>query len=173
MSRVGVGVEQTHGHRLDLMLFHGLDDAVQILLIQRNQDLAGGAEAFLDAETEMPGNQGIGFLVERIVHLKPVAAPDLQNVPEAVGRDQRGLGPCALNERIDDHGGPVGQKGDLLQADVEFLNAFDSSDSGIGRRRQNLAEPNLAGGFVQQDAVGERPAYVGAESVHWAPPRLL
>ena len=108
---------------------------------------------------------------------------DLQQVPEALGRDQRHLAAPALEQRIGGDRGAVGKAGDLAQRDpagVRHLpEAVENGAARVVGRRGPLEDMRLAGAVVDGGEVGEGAAHIhpddpgpGLKPVHGSTPLM-
>ena len=126
-----------------------------LVVVERLVDLAVGQHALAHFEAQRPLDQRHVFLEEQIVGVRPIDAADLIDVAKAFGDQERGLGAGALQHRIDGDGRAVQEQrgGTVIAAGFGDArgNAFDQ----MRRRRQRLAEGELAGFFVEHRDVGK------------------
>src|SRR5262249_45173142 len=126
-------------------------------------DLAVGQHALLDLEAQRPLDQRLVFAEEQIVGVRPVDAADLVDVAEALGDEERGLGTRALQEVIDGDGGAVEkQSGGFVVAARPRRRGMDALAQAL-RRRELLADGELASGLDEVRDVGEGAADGGRE----------
>ncbi len=110
MFGIGISIEKTDGYRFDLFLLKKFDDLSDFTDIQRNQHLTIGSDPFLDLQPEITGDKRRWPLVKRVIHIRPIATPDLQHIPETFSCEQGRLSPFALDQSIDDDRCTVNQK---------------------------------------------------------------
>ena len=155
---IGVAIEEQDGGGFDTEPFELLAQCRDLAVVERPVDLAVGQHALVHFEAQRPLDQRHVFLEEQIIGVRPVDAADLVDVAKAFGDQKRGLGAGALQHRIDGDGRAVQEQagGAIIAAGFGDArrNAFDQ----MRRRRQRLAEGELAGFFVEHRDVGERAA---------------
>ena len=107
VDRVGVGVQQADRDRLDALLGERPGDRPDRVLVERDEHLAVPVEPFRDPEAQRPRDERDGLLELDVVQRRPDLAADLEDVAEALGRDQRGPRDLALDDRVGRHGRAV------------------------------------------------------------------
>ena len=112
---VAVGVQQRHRDRLGLGLAQRLDQLAQRLVGQLQQRAVRG-HPLGDAEPPVGRRQRRGPGGTQPVELGPGLATELDQVGEAVGRDERGPGARALEQRVGGDRHPVRELADLIGA---------------------------------------------------------
>ena len=100
MFRVGVGMEKANGHRLHGLLLQPFLEIPQLRLPQGYLYGPVGQDTFLHLETQIALHQLPGFPEEPIIEHRHPNPPQLQDVPEPLGGDQRRFCPAALQHRI-------------------------------------------------------------------------
>ena len=121
------------------------------------------------SERQRPRHQGDGLLELDVVEARADLAADLEDVAEALGRDQRGPGDAALDDRVGGDGRAVGDVAEFGGVRVgggqDPVGDVEEADARVGRRRGHLVDARRAGLLVDEDRVGERAADVDAEAV--------
>ena len=100
MGRVGVGVEETHCHRVDVGVLDPLDNMFERLVFHGRQHLSRVEHPLLRLETQVARHQRIGSAYAPVVEVGPVLPSDLEDIAEARGNDQGSLCALALKERV-------------------------------------------------------------------------
>ncbi len=147
VPRRQVGVQQAHRHGLHARGHrgHGTD----------RRDLgARGVEAATHLQTVLARHEGRRPVRPRVVERRAVLAGDLDDVGEALGRDQRHGGPPALEQRVGGHRRPVGQFGGRP---TELLDPGGHGVGGVRRRREHLGGTAVGGHQVGEGAPGVGP----------------
>ena len=161
---VEVGEEQADRDRLAAARAHLLGQPLGLAVGQR-LDLALGPDppGRLEAQLGLDQRRRLGGAEP--VELGPLLAADLEQVGEALGRDQRGAGAAFLEQGVGADRHPVGEgldRGRLGAGPPQHL--FDRADHAqrlvLGRRRQLRRVQLLA---VEEHGVGEGAADVDAE----------
>jgi len=101
MRRVGVRVQQAHRHRFESVGLDLLQDRPQLFLPQRSLYRAIVQHPLRHLIDVPPSHQRLGLLIEQIVHVRPVGPPDLVHVAKPFRRQQRHVGPLALQKGVD------------------------------------------------------------------------
>ena len=109
----GVGVEELDRHRLHLLAAAFLDHRAEVLHRHGLELAAVGVNTFAHLEAPPPRHERRRLLETQVVHVRPVAARDLQYVAEARGRHERGLDPLALGDGVDHRGAAMHEERDL------------------------------------------------------------
>ncbi len=161
VRRVGVGVQQAHGHRLDARVLHRLDGGGQGLGVDR-PGLALGRDPLRDHDPPLPRHQGRRPVLGQVVQRGPVLAADLDHVPEALGGDQRGGRAAPLEQGVRGHGGAVGDRLDRRAVELGRLDRREHPDRLVAGRRGHLRGAHLA--VDDRHEIGERPADVDADA---------
>ena len=153
---IGVAIEEQDRCSFDAELFELAAQRRDLSVIERLVDLAVGQHALAHFEAQRPLDQRHVFLEEQIIGVRPVDAADLIDVAKAFGDQQRGLGAGALQHRIDGDGRAVQEQSGGAIIAAGFGDAGADPFDQMRRRRQRLAEGELAGFFVEHRDVGER-----------------
>ncbi len=160
----GVAVDEQDRAGLDPALLELGAERRDLRLVERLLDLAVGEHALVHLEPQRALDQRHVLLEEQIVGVRPVDAPDLVDVAEAFGDQQRGLRAGALQDGVDRHRRAVQeQPGRAIVAAGLLDPAVDAVDQPL-RRRQRLAEAQRAGLVVEHRDVGEGAADIGGEA---------
>ena len=165
VGRVAIREEEDHRHGLDALgreLARGVPDGV---LVEGHEDLAARAEALRHLEASPARHERCRTPVEHVVHLEEIAAPDLEDVAEALGRDEARPGPCSLEERIDADGRAVDDEAAVRELRARLVDAAEHAVEEIARRAERLAGGDGARGLVEDDQVREGAADVDADSL--------
>ena len=113
--RIGVGVDQADGQRLDAGGADLVDHLLGLPAIQGMNDRAPRVHPFGDFPAQAPRDQ-VGRLVPvPVVELGHSDAPQLQHVPKPLGGNQGGAGSAALQQGVGGHRGPVDDFLDLAR----------------------------------------------------------
>ena len=169
VCRVGVGVQERDGQRLDAELVHeaagGFQDG---LLVQRRVFRAVGAHPSGHAEPPVPGHDDRGGTRVQVRYVVPDLAAHLQDVTEPLGGDQAHRRAGMLQHGVGDQGGAVHDAGHLPDRGVgvaqQLPDALDDGPVRRLRRGEPLADRRQAARLVVQDEVGERATHVHAHS---------
>ncbi len=165
VGRVAIREEEDHRHGLDALggeLARGVPDGV---LVEGHEDLAARAEALRHLEASPSRHERCRTPVEHVVHLEEIAASDLEDVAEALGRDEARPGPCSLEERIDADGRAVDDEAAVRELRARLVDAAEHAVEQIARRAERLAGGDGARGLVEHDQVREGAADVDADSL--------
>ena len=146
--RVDVGVEQADGDRLDLLAPQDRGRRAHGVVLERPQHLAGRAEPLGDGHRAVARDERLRLLELRVVERRPHLARDLEQVAEALGRDEAAARDLALDDRVRRHGRRVDDEADLRRRDVAVreraVDGLHEPLGGIGRRRQHLRDRDRA-----------------------------
>ena len=169
MGRIFKGIEETDRDGFDPQPEQGAHHLPGLIRIEGLQDGPVAADPLVHLEAISSGDQRLGEFREEVVGGIAHLPADFQHVPEALGGDQPGFGPLALDDGIDDQGRAMDQ---LVQSGHEVrCGRFQRPDSlfhgirGVPGSGQALAGLDLPGLIVQQDKVGKGAADITAESV--------
>ena len=167
---IGVGVVQGHGDGVDALRPEARRRRPHGILVEGRQDRAvecGAAGDFVDAlgghrAFRLDPDVGVGHAVHAVT-------PDFQNVLEPFGHQHADGRALALQYGVGGDGGAVEDAADLgIGYTILFEYAGYACDKAAGRVvgcGGRLVQPNLAGGEIQQDNVGEGSADVYREGV--------
>ncbi len=107
MRRIGVGVQEAHRHRLDLVRGEELGEAATSSSASATSTSPLAFTRSVTSKVSSRGISGFGPMKEQIEGLDAVAAPDRIGVAEAARRDQRGARALPLQHRVDGDGRAV------------------------------------------------------------------
>jgi hypothetical protein len=167
MRRIGIGVQETDRHRLDLVGGEQLREARDLVLGQRKEHVAFGVHPLGDLEGQFARNERLGPMEKQIEGFDPIATTDRIGVAEAARGDQRGARALLLQHRVDRDGRAVQElieRGHLAAREAQ---ALGDAASRIGRHGRGLRGHDAAVDAAHQ--VGERSPDINANNVH-APP---
>ena len=164
VRRVGVGVQEDHGNRLDALGAHVRGGRLQVRSGERLDLAPAGIDPPADAVAQLARHQGGRAHDIDIVEARPVLPPDQQEIAKAARRDEGGLGAAAL-----DHG--VGRRRHAMADVVDRAalgaqlrkrppQALDGALLAGLRRRRHLGDADPPRDGIVGDAVGERAANV-------------
>ena len=161
---VDVGVEQADGDGFDLLAPEDRGGRAHGVVLERPQHLAGGAEPLGDGHRAVARDERLCLLELGVVEGRPHLAGDLEQVAEALGRDEAAARDLSLDDRVRRHRRRVDDEPDLRRGDAAVLegaiNRLHEALRGIGRRRQHLGDRDRARLLVDQHRVGEGAADV-------------
>ena len=173
---VDVGVEQADGDRLDLLAPQDRRRRAHRVVVERPQHLARRAEPLGDRHRPVAGDQRRRLLELRVVERRPHLARDLEQVAEALGRDEAAARDLPLDDRVRRDRRRVDDEADLPGRHAALgeraLDGVHEALGGIGRRRQHLRDRDGAGLLVDQGRVGEGAADVDGHAHAHAPQHL-
>ena len=118
-DRVGVRVHEADGHGEDAAPAQPLGHAARLVLVELADDAAGVVEPLRDLEPVAAPDVRRRDVAVGVPQLLLPAAADLDHVAEAAGRDQRGRGEVARDQRVGGHGRAVGEDLDVVQVDSD------------------------------------------------------
>jgi hypothetical protein len=139
MRRVGVGMQEAHGHRLDIIGLETRTDFTNLIHIEGFEYVTGGFDAFGDLVGCPTRHQRAGAVEMPIIGFRPVSAPDDIDIARSTGDQQRGFGSLAFDQRIDCRCGAVDEIGDIGRVESAFRDAIDDALGKIKRRGQAFA----------------------------------
>ena len=161
---IAVGVQQQHGHRLDVLAGQLTRQRAHRRLVERLVRAAVGAQPLGHFKTQRALDQGRVLVEEQVVGIGAIDAADLVDVAKAFGNQERGPGASALQQRVDGNRRAMQEELAFAQIDVRAVErALDPVDQ-FAMRRQRLAEQQLAAGLVERGHVGERAANVDGDA---------
>jgi hypothetical protein len=163
---VGVGVHEGDRHRGDALLREDLRRRAHVVELDRRADRAARHQALGHRQPQPARDQRGRRRVEQVVHLRTVAALDLDHVAEAARGEQPDDRPAPLQQRVQADGGAVQEVVRPPQVLVRDGDADRLEDPalGLGRGRRGLRDPDAARGLVEEDQVGERATDVDTDT---------
>ena len=164
MIRPGIAVEKQDRGSFHADLLEPAAQAHDLRLVERRVDLAVGQHPLLDLETQRAFDQRHVLLEEQVVGVGTVDAADLVDVAKALGDQEPGLRPRALEDGVDGDGGAVQKQpgGAIIAAGLGDA-GIDAFDQPL-RRQQRLAESKPAGALVEHGDIGEGAADIGGQA---------
>ena len=164
---IDVGVEQADGQRLDALGEKLPDHRARRGLVERPRDAAVGVEPLRDLPPQVARHEGRRGLDEEVVHVVAPLVADLQGVAEPHGREERGAGPLALDQRVGGQRRPVDDRAHLRDGHLRLPEERDDARlhavGGVLGRGEHFPHAQSPGGFVHDDEIRERAADVDAE----------
>ena len=157
---VRVGVQEADGDRLDALRVACVCDGVELGELERNEDVAVAVDTFAHLEAQPPRHERLGLAADKVVHIGPVSAADLEHVAEAARGDERGQGTGALGQRVDDDGRAVDEAPHVLEGDIAVGQAGEHALGQARRGRRCLRDAEVTRLGVEEDEVGEGTADV-------------
>ena len=109
-------------------------------------------------------HQRLGPPIEHVVHLQKVAAPDLEDVPKSLGRDEPGARALPLEQRVDADGRAVNDEPTVGQPHAGLVHAAQDALEELARRAERLGGDHGTRRFVERDEIRERATDVDADS---------
>ncbi len=143
----------------------GSHRALDIVRIERTQDLAIGIDALIDLQAQLARDQGLEAADEAIGE-RPGSAAKLEDVTETLGRDQADPGDLALEQRIRRRRRPVHDGADLGKRRAGLGERIENAKGLVLDGRRHLGDTNFAALLVEQDEVGEGAADIDADDLH-------
>ena len=160
-----IGMKEADGDRLHVFRDDALREALHRALVQRQQHAAIGGEALGDLEAQRARHQRHRPVDHQVIMVEALLVALLDDVAEALGSDEGGAGPLALDQRIGGQRRAVDEDANVLGLEARSLQhqpeTLDDAQFGGVSRGQHLAGPAL--GPVLQHDVGEGAANVGGE----------
>ena len=169
VRRIGGGVDEAHRQGLNPGFLQVGEDAPRIVLVQRNADAAVGQHALPDLPAELPRDQGRRELDGEIVVVIASLLAHLQDVPEAFGGDQRGLGAVSLDQGVRRERGSVHNDHHLRQLDpgnvLEGAQPVEDRPARIVGRGKDLETEEGSAVDAVDDQIREGSANVDADPI--------
>ncbi len=160
--------QKRDGNGLHLVFLGEGDDGVDVIFNQRRDNPAGGIQTLLHFQTAIAGDQQARRVLEQIVQRGAGRTPQFQDVAEALGRDQHGLGALALQNGVGHHRCGMGQQRDIGGGNAVFGErdgeALDHALAEIPRRGGDLGNANAARGFIHQGDIRKSAANIHAHT---------
>src|SRR5262245_56200147 len=161
---IAVAVKEEDRDRVDALRGDDLARALELGLGERPQHLARARHPLVDLEAERALDERHVLAEEEVVCLRAVDAPDLVDVAEAAGRDERSPSAVPLEERVDRDRRAVEEEVRSLERPARLPEAGADAAHDTVIRRQRLAEEERAVRLVEDGDVGERAADVGGDA---------
>ena len=173
VRRVRVRVQETDRDALHALAPEALDDLRQLAELQRRQHRAVGPDALAHLGAEPTRHEGLrlGGQIDP-VEVRTVHAADLDHVAEASRRDEPDRSDPALDDRVGDERGPVGERRAAACHTAECREAVEHAAGRIGRCRRHLQGGRVPGGVAGHE-IGEGAADVDADAYGRVPARRL
>ena len=164
VRRVCIRVEETDRHALDALAPEPLDDGGHFAEIERRQHRAVGPDALAHLGAKPARHEGLG-LGRQIdpVEMRTVHTADLEHVAEAPRGDEADSVDLALDDRVGDERGPVGERGAAAGRAADGGQAVEQTSGRIGGGRRHLEGARPARG-VAGDEIGEGAAHVDTDT---------
>ena len=166
MRVVDVAVDERHRDRLHAFRAQRRGQRVEVDAVQRPNHRAVRGDAFRDLQPAVPGNERGGPLplgVEQSSDQAPSLA-DLEQIAEALGGHHAGRPALALQQRVGGDRRPVHERPDRRRLDPQRGERVEHAPPLLAGQRRNLGRMEHAARAVG-DEVGERTAYVDADSI--------
>ncbi len=161
---VRVGVQEADGDRLDLQLGAAVGHRVERVHVERLEHLARAVDALGHLEAQPARHERLRLVVAEVVHVRPVAAADEEDVAEAAGRHERGARALALGDRVDHDRAAVDEERRLGEVHPRRLDRLEHALGDRARGGRDLRRDQPAGALVERDQVGERAADVRGDA---------
>ena len=173
VERIGIAVQKSDGDRCDALAHASGDDGVQIGKVERRDDVAPRIHALAHFQTQAARHERRGRGRVKVVEVRTVAAPDLEDIAESRGGHERRFHALAFGDGVDDGGAAVNQAVDPIRTDVPLFLSDRDRVQDTSRRivgcRQCLGDRDPAAFGVVVDEVGECAADIGGEVAHGIP----
>ena len=163
--RVQEREQQADRDGVDLRLAQRVERALQALLVER-LELALRPHPLAHGEAQVARDERLGPALGEVVERRAVLARELDQVAEALGRDERGARAAALEQRVGGDRHPVGEGGHVGGVD-RLQRVHHALRLVIGRTRDLARDHALS---VERHEVGERTPHIDADPDHLAPP---
>ncbi len=166
VRRVDVAVQEDDRERFDARRLDLRRERLQRRFVQRLKDLAVRRHALVGLEPQPARRQRNRPLHIEIVLIEAMLVGHLDRIAEAGGRDQRGLRPLPLDDRVGGERRAVDDEADVAGRHArrrqDFGRARDHRALGRVGRRQQLVRAAPFGGFERQ--VGEGAADIDSQA---------
>ena len=175
VNGIGIGVQQTHGHRVHLLFSDLADDLLEPFRIEFSLHFTGVEDSLRHLEAQVPGHQGLGAPGEEVVQAGPILPHDVKDIPEPLGDDEGALHPFPFEQGIGGHGGPVDEEADVFQADPNvpnyLLDGVDDAPGLVLGRGGHLGQGDTLVPFIEKQKVRKGSPHINAQSVTHIMPR--
>jgi hypothetical protein len=159
MTRVGIGVKETHGNPRHALRLERQQSLARRGLIERHERFAQSIQSLGHLEPQIARHERRRLRVEQVVDLGAVAAAQLEHVAEALGRDQADARALLLHDGVDHGRRAMDDRRQIRQIEPQSLEAFEESLLQLPRRR-HLLQRNRARRLVEQHQVDERTTHI-------------
>ena len=164
MLWIRIRVEQAHRDRLRLLPPEYADGALHVGDHQGTDDVALGIHSFSDLQPQGPRDKWRGATVPEIIHDVATHPGNLEDVPEAFGRDETCYRALPLEEGVQPNGGAVDEIPAACEVQARLFYGVGDAQAEVLRGSRNLGRPQLSRCFIYVDEVRER-----APDVHGRP----
>ena len=168
MARIGEGIEQADGDRLDLLGQQRIDGAFGVARLERPLDAAARIDPLVDDLAEIALDQRRRLLPGEVVELGHAQRADLQHVAKALGRDQPDARALVLEDGVGGHRRAVADLLDHVAGQAGLLEqlaqALDDRLRVVADAGGDLLGVDGAVGAQQHD-VGEGAADIDADTI--------
>ena len=168
---VRVGVQQRDRDRVDPIGLEDRERRGDAGEVDRPVDRPIGQHPLVDGRAQAARDERRRRPPEQVVRVVPIAAPDLEHVAEAAGRDQTDAGAAPLEQRVQSDRRAVQEERGGTDA-IGRERRLDGHDHAalrrVGRARL-LADDDLSGLVVAPHEVGERAADIDSQERRHGP----
>ncbi len=168
VARIGEGIEQADGDRLDLLGEQGVDGPFGVARLERPLDAAARIDPLVDDLAEIALDQRRGLLPGEVVELGHAERADLQHVAKALGRYQPDAGALVFEDGVGGHRRAVADLLDHVAGEAGLLEQLAQPlDDRLGIVADAGGDLLGVDGAVgaQQDDVGEGAADIDADAI--------
>src|SRR5215471_11042523 len=166
MPRVGIGVDEAHGHGFELFGGNPGDRPLECVPVERADHLALVVKSFRHLEAPASTHQRRWTLLIHIVKPHQPQSAYLKQIAKAFRRNQSGACTAALNYRVCRNGSAMYQLPDIAAGYACFLkHVRDTGEDRLGviaARRQDLPDKGAVAG--EEDEVGKSAADIDTEA---------
>jgi len=166
---VRVGVQQRDRDRRHAGVAQLRDRGPRGVLVERDLDVAVLVDALDDLLAEAARHERHGLDPLQVVAALTIGPHDLEDVTEALGRQEPGQRSPALDQRVGAGRGPVGDVLDVAERDPGRRDALQHADGLVVDRREHLRGRDIARFVVVGEQVRERAAHIDSDSQHLNP----
>ena len=174
---VQIRVQEADGDRLDAVVAKPRRHLPDRTLVEGDENRAGCVAPLRDPEAPVARHERSHLLEQWVIQRRARLPRDLQDVPEALGGQERGAPDLALDDRVRRRRRRVDRDADLARVDVRVgqhpeHRIHEAHRESVLGRTADLGDRDHAGLLVDERRVGERPAYVRSDSItaHVTPP---
>ena len=155
---IGVRIQKEHGDGLDAARAQLVREPVKSRHVERYEHLTERIDALDGFEAQGARNERRVSLVMQVERVRPVGAGDLQNVAEALRRDERRLRAAALDEGVDDERRAVIDELRLRRPQIGLVEAIENTFDEIVIGRRAFGADDFLRLAVVADQIREGPA---------------